>query len=217
MNAYAVQILPSTIKYIQSLVFNWKNSAVKLPEKARKTVTTATPKKSWYNDIVSGSYFFTNNPFKTENNAESAADIKAYIIPNPYLLSKLKIMYKPTITNAPKSISIRFIFLLKKIGSINDVKKAPVLIVTKATDTLDTFIALKKVIQCTAMMIPVIKNSKIALLVILKDFFFIKKYTVIKMTAIPILYQTNGIASIEIKAPKIAVNPQMKTIKCNSK
>ena len=33
------------------------------------------------------------------------------------------------------------IFLLKKIGSINDVKNAPVLMVTSATETLETLMA----------------------------------------------------------------------------
>ncbi len=41
---------------------------------------------------------------------------------------------------------------------MSDVKKAPVLMVTKATETLETFIALKKKIQCKAMIIPVNKN-----------------------------------------------------------
>ena len=56
-------------------------------------------------------------------------------------------IYNPTITNRPNKISIALIFLLKNIGSIKEAKKAPVLIVTKATETFDTFIALKKVTQ----------------------------------------------------------------------
>ena len=39
----------------------------------------------------------------------------------------------------------------------------------------------------------------------------------IKKTANPILKKTNGIASIVIKAPKIAVKPQIKTIRCNNR
>ncbi len=69
-------------------------------------------------------------------------------------------IYKPIITNRPKTISSDFILLLKKTGSINEVKKAPVLMVTKATDTLDAFIALKKNIQWVAIITPVIKNLK---------------------------------------------------------
>ncbi len=69
-------------------------------------------------------------------------------------------MYKPKITKSPRKISNVFILLLKKIGSIKDVKKAPVLIVTNATDTLETLIALKKNIQCIAIMIPENKNFK---------------------------------------------------------
>jgi hypothetical protein len=63
------------------------------------------------------------------------------------------------------------------------------------------------------MIIPVSINFHIDLLSMENDFFLIKKYTAIKTTASNILYQTKGIASIEISAPKIAVNPQIKTIK----
>lgn len=36
-------------------------------------------------------------------------------------------------------------------------------------------------------------------------------------TAIDILHHTNGSASKEIKAPKIAVKPQINTIKCSKR
>ncbi len=123
-------------------------------------------------------------------------------------------IYNPTITNNPSKISIDFIFLLKKNGSINEAKKAPVLMVTRATETFDTFIALKKVIQCTAIIIPETANFSKAFVSILNDIFRIKKYTAIKPTANNIRYQTSGTASIDINAPKIAVNPHIKTIKC---
>ena len=67
-----------------------------------------------------------------------------------YSLSKLKIIYKPPITIIPRIISKGFILRLKKRGSINDVKKAPVLIVTKATETLEIFMALKMAIRKSA-------------------------------------------------------------------
>ncbi len=37
------------------------------------------------------------------------------------------------------------------------------------------------------------------------------------MTAKPILKNTKGIASIVIKAPSIAVKPQIKTMRCNNR
>ena len=126
-------------------------------------------------------------------------------------------IYRPKITIKPNIISSSLIFLLKKIGSIKETKKAPVLIVTKATETLDTFMALKKKIQCKAIIIPVNKNLRIPFVSTLNDFFFIIKYSIIKITAKDILYQTKGTASKFIKAPKIAVKPQIKTIKCSSK
>ena len=79
-------------------------------------------------------------------------------MPKIYLDSKLKMKYNPATTINPNKISINLIFRLKKKGSIKEVKKAPVLIVTKAIETLDTFIALKKKIQCSAIIIPVHKN-----------------------------------------------------------
>ena len=78
-------------------------------------------------------------------------------------------------TMSPKKISIPFTFLLKKNGSINDVKKAPVLIVTNATETLETLIALKNVIQCNAIKVPDIKNLTNDFLSNLSDFFLNKK------------------------------------------
>ncbi len=49
------------------------------------------------------------------------------------------------------------------------------------------------------------------------DFFLIKKYTAIKKEANSILYQTNGMASMDINFPKIAVKPHIKTIKWRCK
>ena len=122
-------------------------------------------------------------------------------------------MYNPPITIKPKIISITLILLLKSSGSIKEAKNAPVLMVTNAIETLDTLMALKKVIQCNAIMIPVNKNFNNDFLSIEKLFFFTRKYTNIKITANNIRYQTRGIASILISAPSIAVNPQINTIR----
>ena len=84
-------------------------------------------------------------------------------------------IYRPTITIKPRTISKGLIFLLKKIGSIKDTKKAPVLMVTNATEILETFMALKKKIQCNAIITPVIKNLNSDLVSIRKDFFLIRK------------------------------------------
>ena len=47
----------------------------------------------------------------------------------------------------------------------------------------------------------------------LSDFFLYKKQKAINKEANDILNHTNGIASIDINFPKIAVNPQMKTMR----
>ena len=84
-------------------------------------------------------------------------------------------IYKPTITNRPRIISNDLMRLLKKTGSIREVKKAPVLMVTNATDTFETFIAEKNAIQWSAIRIPLIKNLTNAWGVIFKGFFTIRK------------------------------------------
>ena len=50
------------------------------------------------------------------------------------------------------------------MGSNNDVKNDPVAKQASVTETLDTFIALKKVNQCNAIMHPASKKSKIVFL-----------------------------------------------------
>ena len=72
-------------------------------------------------------------------------------------------------------LSHSLMLLLKKRGSIRETKKAPVLMVTNATETLETLIALKKNIQCKAIRIPVTKNLAMAMRSTLKDFLHIKK------------------------------------------
>jgi len=116
-------------------------------------------------------------------------------------------------TKAPNKISMGRMRRLKKKGSMNDVKNAPVLIVTKATETLDTLMALKKVIQCNAIIIPERKNFVNAILSMLNFLLVATKYNAINTEANNIRYQTNGMASMEMSFPKIAVKPQMKTIK----
>lgn len=114
---------------------------------------------------------------------------------------------------SPKMSSIGINFLLKKKGSISDVNRAPVLIETKATETFETLIAEKKKIQCDAIKIPPIINFTIFFGDIFKGNLVNNKYIKTNKVASSILYQTNGMASMVISAPKIAVNPQIKTSK----
>ena len=67
------------------------------------------------------------------------------------------------------------------------------------------------------MMIPVNKNFKTSFLLSENDFFLYKKNKKIKKTARLILKKTNGIASKVINAPRIAVKPQIKTMRCNKR
>ena len=152
-----------------------------------------------------------NKPFNTVNSADKKEATKAYIIPMVYSLSTLKIKYKPAITIKPKSNSSNIKRLLKNKGSIRDVNSAPVLMAIKAIETLAIFIAVKKATQCNAIIIPLIRNFNNPFGVVLSDFFLIIKNNKRKSTANNILYHTNGMASILISAPNMAVNPQMNT------
>lgn len=59
------------------------------------------------------------------------------------------------------------------MGSRIEVKKAPVDSVARVMDTLETFIAAKKVIQCKAIIIPAKKSVKNNFREIVKDIFLI--------------------------------------------
>ena len=56
-------------------------------------------------------------------------------------------MVSPKTTIIPKKSSYQIIFFLKKMGSIIEVKKAPVDRQANVMDTFETFMALKKVNQ----------------------------------------------------------------------
>jgi len=114
----------------------------------------------------------------------------------------------------PKTTSYLMIFLLKKSGSKSEAKKAPVDIMANVIDTLDIFIAEKKVNQCNAISSPTNKNFSNVLTDTFNLFFLKTIYNKTKKAPISILYQTNGNASIEINAPRTAVNPHINTMKC---
>ena len=150
----------------------------------------------------------------TANKAERKAETKAKAIPNLYCISTSKIMIRPTITNMPNSTSIHLIFFFCSKGSKNEVKKAPVDKHAKVTEILDTLMALKKVNQCSAMMQPAAKNRAITSGDARKGIFLKTKYRAIIAAAKLIRNQTKGKASSVIKAPRMAVNPQIKTMRC---
>ncbi|GAB5564901.1 MAG: hypothetical protein Wins2KO_19640 [Winogradskyella sp.] len=150
----------------------------------------------------------------TANKVENSADSKPKTIPLIYLSSLFKINETPKTTTTPKIISYACILRLKKIGSINEAKKAPEENMASAIETFDCFIDSKKVTQCKAIIIPAAENCSTAFLetLILILVSFIKRN--IKMAAITILYQTKGLEPMEIFFPKMAVKPAIKTSKC---
>ena len=80
-------------------------------------------------------------------------------------------------------------------------------------DTLETWIALKKKIQCKAINNPTKINFRKDFSGILNDFFLNTRKTPKKSVAKNIRYQTRASAVMVIQAPKMAVKPQIKTIK----
>lgn len=122
-------------------------------------------------------------------------------------------MYNPPTTIKPNKTSYQTTFFPNNKGSKIDVKKAPVDKQAKVTETLETFMALKKVNQCKAITNPANRNANTVFLGIFVFIFLNLIYIKIKTTAKDILHQTKGKASKEIKAPKIAVKPQIKTIR----
>ncbi|MCY1486506.1 hypothetical protein D9M68_201500 [compost metagenome] len=81
-------------------------------------------------------------------------EISAYTIPKMYRVSTCMIIKSPPMIINPKKTSYQSIFLLKKIGSNIEAKNAPVENTASVIETLETFIALKKKIQCRAISKP---------------------------------------------------------------
>jgi hypothetical protein len=100
------------------------------------------------------------------------------------------------------------------MGSIKDVKKAPVENMARVIEILETLIAAKNVIQCKAMTMPAKKNFRMVLKETISEIFLILIKPNINRLAISMRYQTRGMASNEISSPRIAVNPAIKTRKC---
>ena len=99
------------------------------------------------------------------------------------------------------------------MGSNIEVKNAPVAKQANVTEILDSFMALKKVSQCKAMIKPAKRSPIIVLVGSFNGIFLNAINKTIKPVANVIRYHTNGNASSDIKAPKTAVNPQINTIK----
>ena len=98
------------------------------------------------------------------------------------------------------------------MGSNIAVKKAPVDIMAKATDTVDTLIAQKKVTQCEATTIPAKVNHNMVLPDTRSLNLENRMYIRMKIVASPMRYHTSDRESIEISFPKMAVKPYIKTI-----
>ena len=133
-------------------------------------------------------------------------------------LTALTIKYIPGIINKPSKISdsLNFDFVIK--GSKIEVKKVVVEKVIKAMETLEYLIEPKKQTQCIATKKPInikcmINFPSTFLMAFWIVFMKNKKLREVKN----IRHQTNGNSFKEINFPKIPVNPNRKTVKCNSK
>ena len=99
------------------------------------------------------------------------------------------------------------------IGSRKEVIKAPNDNIESVIETLETFIALKKKNQCKEIIRPQKNNLNKVFLEIINFLFNKGAKNSQDRVAINILYQTSFRESTDIKEPKIAVKPKIKTIK----
>jgi hypothetical protein len=98
-----------------------------------------------------------------------------------------------------------------------EAKKAPNEKTDNVIDTFETWIAWKKNIQCNAINNPTKISFRKERMGMRKDFFLKRRNSAKKTAAKNILYHTIASAVIVIKAPNIAVKPQINTIKCRFK
>ena len=141
----------------------------------------------------------------------------AHKIPLRKRISTLRIRYSPAIITSPKKISYHRILRLKKMGSRMDAKNDPVEKMARVMETLEMLMARKKKIQCKAIKIPPKTSFAIWRAGNLKFCLVASKYISTKRPASPILYHTICASLMLMSAPKMAVKPQMNTIKCRCK
>ena len=183
--------------------------------KTRKIVNTKNPPKNSCLAMAAADSSCFNNPLMVLNNVPNTDAPKEYNKPKPKFpaRSKGKANRIPMTVINPKSTSFLSMGLFNKNGSNRAVKKAEELNPNNETVTFDTLAASKKHSQCKATKAPTPQTfhrfrgfDKWAC----KNF----PITHNPIQAKPILHQTNCSDGKSINFPKMAVNPQMKTIPC---
>ncbi len=117
-----------------------------------KTHSDATPIST--QAMGAGSIVLTNRALMEEKVAAKKAANKDQIIPSQNRVSKLKMKIKPITAIDPTTPSFQFHLVAVIQGATTETKIALVLRTVNAVDTLETLMAVKKQIQCAAMMIP---------------------------------------------------------------
>lgn len=136
-------------------------------------------------------------------------------MPSRKRISTFRIRYNPAIITSPKNISYQRILRLKKMGSRMDAKNEPVENIASVMETLEILMARKKKIQCKAIKIPPNASFATCRTGNLNFCFVTIKYNNTKRPANPILYHTICASLMLMSAPKMAVNPQINTMRCN--
>jgi hypothetical protein len=117
----------------------------------------------------------------------------------------------------PINISIHSNFLFIITGSVKETKKDVQAMATRQTEALEYWTAAKKKTQCRLVITPIPQNLRICFLDnepnVLID--LIRKIKLIEV--IKTLHQTITKAGRFNRSPSIAVNPNNKTARCNSK
>lgn len=136
MNANVVQIKARINNHIQSIKLMLNVCDDKLFVANKKTVAVKNPPSISYLVIDCEGIVFTNVPFNTLNRAAKNAEINPIIIANAYFISNPKMMKMPMDTIMLKINSLTKNFLLKIMGSKNEVNKVDADMQTTAIDKL---------------------------------------------------------------------------------
>ncbi len=144
-------------KINKSPIFLESNKSVSKPTSSVKMIYVKTHREATpisTHAMGAGSIVLTNRAFIDEKVAAKNAANKDQMIPSQKRVSKLKMKIKPITAINPTTPSFQFHLVAVIHGATMETKMALVLKTVKAVETLDTLMAVKKQIQCAAIITP---------------------------------------------------------------
>lgn len=148
-----------------------------------------------------------------EKRLAQTALTRPVIMPLVYRVSNLNINTMPVIINNPARISSFEIFVLLIRGSSTAVNKVMLERQTSVTGTVDSLMEAKKSTQWAPTKAPVNISFRKVFRSTLMAVLLNLKYKNSEINAINTRYHTSWTAEIVMSAPKIPVNPHIKTVK----